>query len=223
MNTQVEENVVNHTQRRRQKNRQQNKSTLQVEQHLIVNQLVGEYSNVKKVTPTVLIELSVKEWNRLHEYSIHVSDIELLKSDSGKNHNQVYYNSIVYGSQIKPHCQYSIVKIPKQYGGNIDCTIINHTRIKTRKVLITTDKDQIGKINKNHILVSSNCSSTNKDSSFKSSNKVVLFCLTSAHTQNNIQKELLDMLSEKDFDSIQKFKPNIIKGESKTNHFQSQG
>ena len=60
MNTQLEENFVNHTQRRRQKNRQQNKSTLQVEQHLIVNKLVGEYSNVKKITPTVLIELSVK-------------------------------------------------------------------------------------------------------------------------------------------------------------------
>ena len=88
------------TQRRNNK-RSYNQIENLIERNQMNKKLSNEYKNVKKQTPTVLIELTSLQWKRIKDNSIHVSDAILSEVDiKNKREQKIYYNSIIYGKNL---------------------------------------------------------------------------------------------------------------------------
>ena len=207
--------------RRRNNKRSYNQIENLIERNQMNKKLSNEYKNVRKQTPTVLIELTSLQWKRIKDNSIHVSDAILSEVDiKNKREQKIYYNSIYYGKNLLQQKSDISFSLGKNNGGKMKCIMLNHSRIKKRTIFITTDRNEIKTMNPNHHIISSNATST-CSSSFQNSGKILLFVLNSSintkHQGNDYE------FSETDYKELVRLKPNIIKPNNDGNHFKSQG
>ena len=207
--------------RRRNNKRSYNQIENLIERNQMNKKLSNEYKNVRKQTPTVLIELTSLQWKRIKDNSIHVSDAILSEVDiKNKREQKIYYNSIYYGKNLLQQKSDISFSLGKNNGGKMKCIMLNHSRIKKRTIFITTDRNEIKTMNPNHHIISSNATST-CSSSFQNSGKILLFVLNSSintkHQGNDYE------FSENDYKELVRLKPNIIKPNNDGNHFKSQG
>ena len=135
-----------HKQQRRRGNSNDKRSKMN-DQYVMKDHLKNEFSKkleTSKEPPTILIELSLRQWHRLKPNSIHLSDVSIVNSDK-KNvlHNKVYYNSIEYGSNIQLQennfkSRNFKMKDTKSF---VTSTILNYPTIKDKMMIFTTDID----------------------------------------------------------------------------------
>ena len=72
----------------------------------------------------------------------------------------MYYNSVHYGKNILGQKSDISYHLGNKNGGEMQCVMLNHSQIKKRMIFITTDRNEIKKMNPNHHLISSNATST---------------------------------------------------------------
>ena len=137
---------VKHKQQRKRGN-SNNKRPKMKDQYVMKHNLKNEFSKkleTSKEPPTILIELSLRQWQRLKPNSVHLSDVSIVNSDK-KNvlHNKVYYNSIEYGSNIQLQENNFKSRNFKMKDTNsfVTSTILNYPTIKDKMMIFTTDID----------------------------------------------------------------------------------
>ena len=211
---------------RRNRNRNRRRRNLTSESKIINSILNSQLQNLNNSTPTILFELSSREWSRLKDNSIIVSGSGIVNSSSTSStrHNNVFYSSIVFGSNIQSDSNVSNlfdynINLSRRNGGNLLTRQININAIPNRLLLIVTPRLEIQNINQNNIIVSSSFSTTNGPCTNPSSGMVVLLLLRSSNINNS------DMFqwSIDSFQQLKHVKKNIIKNIDCDNHFGSQG
>ena len=221
------DNTSKHTLERNRGN-YDNKSVLTMERIAMKDDLVSTLSDNlvhSKKSPTILIELSKRQWTRLKSNSIHLSGATLITSkEKSVLHNQVHYDKIEYGDNIKKqdnNFKNRSFKM-KDSSTHLNTAVLNFPTIKDRMICITTDIDSIQLVNKNHILITSNNTPTCSDTSFHPSGKVLLFMIRNTDSkdpEDNKNWLWRDSL----LNNIKKCKNSICISNGKYNHFNSQG
>ena len=174
-------------------------------------------------TPTILFQLSKREWKRYQKNSIHVTNlINVCESNNTKN-RLIYYNEVEIGSNIKStnNCKIKTTELFTDHTKTTQMTVedIQISRLPRRILLITTNISEIKKINTNYEIVNSNGSndSTNRHSVSTESGIIVL-CFAQLHQKPSyVYSPWTDQLQH----SLKNSKPNIIN--SSNNHFDSRG
>lgn len=193
------------------------------------NMIYKQYDNKHRSTPTILIELTTREWNRLKPNSIFLSESEV-KHDVAKGHryDKIYYTSVTYGSNMKsvlhPNnsniTSKSFSSISKKNGHNLKTDLLNPSRIKGNCICLVTTKSDIEKINTNYVLLNSSgiCVQDNRNRK-NMSGVVLLLLLSSLPSGASVSFQWSrDLLKD-----LQGCKPNIIQNRKGSNHFDSQG
>ena len=111
---------------RRNRNRNRRRRNLTSESKIINSILNSQLQNLNNSTPTILFELSSREWSRLKDNSIIVSGSGIVNSSSTSStrHNNVFYSSIVFGSNIQSDSNVSNlfdynINLSRRNGGNL--------------------------------------------------------------------------------------------------------
>ena len=177
-------------------------------------------------SPLILIELSKKEWKRYQPTSICLSGItSFVPENHNILHRQIYYDTVEMGNKIQNKNDDIIISnktmTMNESNSTINVDVINYTNIKGAMIAIVTTKDEIKKEFKNVLLMTSNLTPvTNRNSTFQSSNKVLLFIIR----HNNSQKDPeCSQFNDSLMNTLKKTKPNICKKDGTNNHFNSQG
>ena len=204
------------------------KSEMMIERATMKDSLNSELSaklETTKKSPTILIELSKREWNRLQHNAIHLSNVSIIKPDKKSVlHKKIHYDTIEYGKNIK--LQQNNFK-PRTFkmkdtNSSLSSTVLNYPTIKNKMMIITTDLDSTNKVNANNVLITSNNTPTFLDDNFQSSGKVLLFMIRNTNTKDpecNDDWMWRDSLLKK----LKKCKNSICIQGGKYNHFNSQG
>lgn len=197
------------------------KKKKQIEMHI---DLCNHFDKNKiNETPTILFQLSKREWKRYQKNSIHVTNlINVCESNNTKN-RLIYYNEAEIGSNIKStnisNIKRTILSTDHTKTTQMTVEDIQISRLPQRILLITTDISEIKKINTNYEIVNSNGSnvSTNRHRVNIESGIIVL-CFAKLHQKPSYAySPWTDQLQH----SLKKSKPNIIN--SSNNHFDSSG
>ena len=205
------------------------KSPMMIERAMMKEELgsiLSEQLAHSKQAPTILIELSKRQWHRMKNNSIHLSKASIIKSnDKNVLHNQIYYESIEYGSNIKLQKNNFDVRTFKMKGCNssLQASVMNYPTIKDRMIFITTDFDSVNKVNNmNNIIITSNNTPTFLDDKFHSSGKILIFIIRNTDSKDpddNDEWLWRDSL----LDKLKECKNSICIPGGKYNHFNSQG
>ena len=191
---------------------------------MLKNELSTKLESSKEA-PTILIELSARQWQRLQPNSVHLSDVEIISSESKSVlHKKIHYNTIEYGENIK--LQQDNFK-PRSFKMKdtktvLTSTVLNYPTIKDKVMIFTTDTECINKVNSNHILITSNNTPTCLDDNFHPSGKILVYMIKLSNTKDPDKND--DWLwRDSLLPRIKKCKNSLcIKG-GKYNHFNSQG
>ena len=169
--------------------------------------------NIKE-TPTILFQLSQREWKRWQPNSIHLSGPIVIKSSTSQKYTKLHYTDISYGSHITNESNTNIMTttLPASDNdnNNIETNEIIINRLKGRYVLITTTMKDINKINTNiDVICSNGTNNSNMKSNYKPSGIVVLLFATldNSHRHNQTSSPWNFEL----YSNLKNCKPNIIK------------
>ena len=182
--------------------------------------------NIKE-TPTILFQLSQREWKRWQPNSIHLSSPVVVKSSISQKYNKLHYTDIDYGSNLINESNTNIMTttLPASDNdnNNIETNEIIINRVKGRYVLITTTMKDIQKIFTNiDVICSNGTNNSNMKSNYKPSGIVVLLFATLDNSHQHYKTSSpwnVDMYSK-----LKNCKPNIIKKNQQTStHFKSKG
>ena len=205
------------------------KSPMMIERAMMKEELgsiLSEQLGHSKQAPTILMELSKRQWHRMKKNAIHLSKASIIKSnDKNVLHNQIYYDSIEYGSNIKLQKNNFDVRTFKMKGCNsfLQASVMNYPTIKDRMIFITTDFDSVNKVNNmNNIIITSNNTPTFLDDKFHSSGKILIFIIRNTDSKDpddNDEWLWRDSL----LDKLKECKNSICIPGGKYNHFNSQG
>ena len=178
-----------------------------------------------KQAPAILMELSKRQWHRMKKNAIHLSKASIItSSDKNVLHNQVYYESIEYGSNIKlqkNNFEDRSFKM-KDVNSSLQASVMNYPTIKDRMIFMTTDLDSVKKVNTNNIIITSNNTPTYLDDKFHPSGKILIFIIRNTDSKDpddNDEWLWRDSLLNK----LKECKNTICIAGGKYNHFNSQG
>ena len=176
-------------------------------------------STTKEKTPTILFELSNREWKRYERFSIVLEGAIVCKGNTTRN-NKVYYNSVTYGSEFlqKGKSKQTTIQINKNESKVID--EINLANISgKRMVFIVTRKQDVHSVNNENFFITSSCTATDSiNSRFKGSGMIVIFLIHSCAKKIDPSEIWEEGIAH----YLKKNKPNIIHN-TNNQHFQSQG
>ena len=175
----------------------------------LLHEDIEKYYLENKAYPHCLVQLSKKEHDDLRNNSIHVEGIFM-------ENGQVQYSEVTYiGSNIK--LKKRTLNIDDK---DINCHIINVTRLKKRVFCITTNVSNILKLQKDTIIIPSTSRYDNDMHEVSTAKEDGIVLLFYAMVPDTYMKYSMDM--DYNFaENIKKVKDNIIK--SANNHYQSQG
>ena len=205
-----------------------NKSPMMIDRTTMKKELEDTLSSNlthSKQAPAILMELSKRQWNRMKKNAIHLSKASIIpSSDKNVLHNQVNYENIEYGTNIKlqnNNFENRTFKM-KDINSSFQASVLNYPTIKDRMMFITTDLDSVKKVNSNNIIITSNNTPSYLDNKFHPSGKILIFIIRNIDYKDpDYNDEWLwrDSLLNK----LKECKNSICIPGGKYKHFNSQG
>ena len=190
-----------------------------------LNKAVHEELVYGNDTPTVLIELSQREYKRIKDNCVYVSEPNMIhKQGTTKRHDTINYMNSTLGTNITKNKQtLTQATFDMKDEGKIDVQLFNLPSIKDRMISFVTNKKCIEKISDNVHFITSNATLAKDVKDFQSSGIVLLLTIKHVFMKTpNVDDgnwEWRDGLLER----MKKAKPNICSQTTKNNHFSSQG
>lgn len=174
-------------------------------------------------SPLILFELSINEWKKMQPNSIDLTDIYVEKPEKKSIlHQKVMYRNYEFGTNItnnEENVTPTTLKLTDE-SDKINVDIINVLRIKQSMISIVTSKEELYKIFKNIVLMtSSRMPISNRNPFFHGSGKILLFIYKHTNAKDLNKNKWNDML----FKKVRSTKPNICVENGNNNHFRSQG